>query len=96
MRDCDALVRFTVAAALACNDFEAVLSGEEQFQILGEIGCAMYDVVAFYKHRAEGRRIVRTLIPDLGRRRFGNVGRYFGRWMWRGARTRLGGMLSTF
>ncbi|PIA95104.1 hypothetical protein CB0940_08171 [Cercospora beticola] len=59
LRDCDALCRFTVAAALRCNDFEidgemAFWFSEEQWRILAEIGVLMYDSVAFYKHRAEG------------------------------------------
>ncbi|KAK3356499.1 hypothetical protein B0T25DRAFT_497092 [Lasiosphaeria hispida] len=54
LRDCDALVRFTIAAALACNDFDDVWFNEDQLQILAELGDTLYDAVAFYKHRAEG------------------------------------------
>ncbi|KAJ7843316.1 BcABA3 [Mycena olivaceomarginata] len=54
MRDCDALARFTIAAALACNDLDDVWLSEEQFDMLGEIGITLYDAVAFYKHRSEG------------------------------------------
>ncbi|OIW27381.1 hypothetical protein CONLIGDRAFT_633738 [Coniochaeta ligniaria NRRL 30616] len=54
IRDADAIMRFSLAAALACNDIDNLMFTEEQFQILGEIGCTMYDAVAFYKHRAEG------------------------------------------
>ncbi|KAJ7668047.1 BcABA3 [Mycena rosella] len=54
MRDCDALARFTIAAALACNDLDDVWFSDEQFDILSEMGDTMYDAVAFYKHRSEG------------------------------------------
>jgi hypothetical protein len=54
LRDCDALARFTIAAALACNDFDTVWFSEDEFQILTELGDTLYDAVAFYKHRAEG------------------------------------------
>ena len=54
IRDADALVRFSLAAALACNDVADVWFTEEQFRVLAEIGCTLYDAVAFYKHRAEG------------------------------------------
>ncbi|KAJ6622761.1 BcABA3 [Mycena sp. CBHHK59/15] len=54
MRDCDALARFTIAAALACNDLDDVWFSDEQFHMLGEIGVTMYDAVAFFKHRSEG------------------------------------------
>ncbi|PPJ54398.1 hypothetical protein CBER1_07760 [Cercospora berteroae] len=63
LRDCDALCRFTIAAALRCNDFEidgtsknvyVFWFNESQWRILTEIGVMMYDSVAFYKHRAEG------------------------------------------
>lgn len=53
MRDCDALARYTIAAALACNDLDIWFT-EEQFEILSELGDTMYDAVAFYKHRSEG------------------------------------------
>jgi hypothetical protein len=54
MRDCDALARFTIASALACNDMDDVWYTEEQFDVLTEIGDTLYDAIAFYKHRAEG------------------------------------------
>ncbi|KAK1975069.1 BcABA3 [Colletotrichum cereale] len=54
LRDCDALARFTIASALACNDLDDVWYTDEQFEILTEMGDTLYDAVAFYKHRAEG------------------------------------------
>ena len=54
LRDCDALCRFTVAAALTCNDFDDVWFNEDQLQVIGELSDVLYDAVAFYKHRAEG------------------------------------------
>ncbi|KAJ6577895.1 hypothetical protein B0H19DRAFT_1370955 [Mycena capillaripes] len=56
MRDCDGLSRFTIMAALACNDVLDVCFSEEQLEIFGEIsiGITLYDTVAFYKHRSEG------------------------------------------
>jgi hypothetical protein len=54
MRDCDALARFSIAAALACNDLCDVYPTEEQWEILTEIGDTLYDSVAFFKHRSEG------------------------------------------
>lgn len=54
MRDCDALARFSLAAALACNDMYDVFPTDEQFELLTEIGDTLYDAVAFYKHRSEG------------------------------------------
>ncbi|KAI1854399.1 hypothetical protein JX265_012433 [Neoarthrinium moseri] len=54
MRDCDALARFTMASALACNDLDDVWLSDEQFDLLAEIGDTLYDSVAFYKHRSEG------------------------------------------
>ncbi|OBR09538.1 hypothetical protein CH63R_08303 [Colletotrichum higginsianum IMI 349063] len=54
LRDCDALARFTIASALACNDLDDVWFTEEEFEILTEMGDTLYDAVAFYKHRAEG------------------------------------------
>ncbi|CZT15508.1 uncharacterized protein RCC_01366 [Ramularia collo-cygni] len=54
LRDCDALCRFTIAAALACNDMDDVWFTDEEFDVLAEIGDTMYDAIAFYKHRAEG------------------------------------------
>ncbi|KAF7343306.1 Aba 3 protein [Mycena venus] len=54
MRDRDGLLRFSLMAALACNDvFDEVFS-QEQLEILSEIILTMYDAVAFYKHRSEG------------------------------------------
>ncbi|KAJ7148454.1 BcABA3 [Mycena crocata] len=54
MRDCDALARFTIAAALACNGLDDVWFSDDQFEILCEMGDTMYDAIAFYKHRSEG------------------------------------------
>ncbi|RYP03581.1 hypothetical protein DL764_005042 [Monosporascus ibericus] len=54
MRDCDALARFTMASALACNDLDDVWPTDQQFELLSEIGDTLYDAVAFYKHRSEG------------------------------------------
>ncbi|GLZ00444.1 hypothetical protein [Actinoplanes sp. NBRC 103695] len=54
LRDCDALARFTIAAAMACNDVDDLWFGEEEFEILTELGDTLYDAVAYYKHRAEG------------------------------------------
>lgn len=54
MRDCDALARFTMAAAMACNDIDDIRFDEEEFQILTELGDTLYDAIAYYKHRAEG------------------------------------------
>ncbi|MCS7483825.1 hypothetical protein ACFFQW_38450 [Umezawaea endophytica] len=54
LRDCDALARFTIAAALACNGLDDSWFSEEEFQILAELGDTLYDAVAYYKHRAEG------------------------------------------
>lgn len=54
MRDADALARFTIAAALACNDLDSVWFTDDQFEILTEIGDTLYDAVAFFKHRCEG------------------------------------------
>lgn len=54
LRDCDALARFTIAAALACNDLDDAWFGEEEFEILTELGDTLYDAVAYHKHRAEG------------------------------------------
>jgi hypothetical protein len=53
MRDCDALARFTIASALACNDLDSVWFTNAEFEILTEIGDTLYDAVAFYKHRSE-------------------------------------------
>lgn len=54
MRDCDALARFTIASALACNDLLEVWFTDAQYDILCEIGDTMYDAVAYFKHRSEG------------------------------------------
>ncbi|KAK3314879.1 hypothetical protein B0H66DRAFT_627644 [Apodospora peruviana] len=54
IRDADALSRFTLVAALTCNDFTTIWFSEDQFQILAEIAGTLYDAVAFFKHRAEG------------------------------------------
>ncbi|CAG8979763.1 hypothetical protein HYALB_00012400 [Hymenoscyphus albidus] len=54
LRDCDALARFSIAGAMACNDWDEFWFGEEKLQILMEIAETHYDAVAFYKHRAEG------------------------------------------
>lgn len=54
MRDGDALARFTIAAALACNDLDTIWFSAEEFEILTEIGSTLYDSVAFFKHRSEG------------------------------------------
>ncbi|KAL1796601.1 hypothetical protein ACET3X_005141 [Alternaria dauci] len=54
MRDTDALIRFTIGAALACNDLGDIWYTEQQFAALDELGATLYDSVAFYKHRSEG------------------------------------------
>ncbi|KAK6504613.1 hypothetical protein TWF481_006552 [Arthrobotrys musiformis] len=58
MRDCDASVRFTIAAAWACNDIGMSMDkywfSEGQWQVLAEICIGQYDAVAYFKHRAEG------------------------------------------
>ncbi|RLU86279.1 hypothetical protein CTZ27_25225 [Streptomyces griseocarneus] len=54
LRDTDGLIRFYMAASLACNDFNTGWPTEEEWQLLAEIGAIMYDSVAFFKHRAEG------------------------------------------
>ncbi|KAF8131353.1 hypothetical protein K438DRAFT_1642899 [Mycena galopus ATCC 62051] len=54
MRDCDGLSRFTIMAALACNDALDVGFSEDQFEVISELAITMYDGVAFYKHRSEG------------------------------------------
>ncbi|KAJ7171645.1 hypothetical protein C8R43DRAFT_978911 [Mycena crocata] len=54
LRECDFFARFTIAAALACNDADDVWFTDEQFVLLNEITVTMYDAVAFYKHRSEG------------------------------------------
>ncbi|RYC76643.1 hypothetical protein BFJ63_vAg20480, partial [Fusarium oxysporum f. sp. narcissi] len=54
LRDCDALARYTIASALACNGFIEIPFREEQLQLVAELSDTLYDAVAFYKHRAEG------------------------------------------
>ncbi|KAG7424304.1 hypothetical protein Forpi1262_v014319 [Fusarium oxysporum f. sp. raphani] len=54
LRDCDALARYTIASALACNGFSEIPFREEQLQLVAELSDTLYDAVAFYKHRAEG------------------------------------------
>ncbi|KAF2754940.1 hypothetical protein EJ05DRAFT_494378 [Pseudovirgaria hyperparasitica] len=54
MRDADALARFTIASALACNDLDSVKLSDGEYEILTEIGDTLYDAVAFFKHRSEG------------------------------------------
>ncbi|KAK4445125.1 hypothetical protein QBC34DRAFT_472993 [Podospora aff. communis PSN243] len=55
LRDCDGLARFTIAAALVCNDVPSdEWFTEVQLNILAEMSLTLYDAVAFYKHRAEG------------------------------------------
>lgn len=53
MRDADALVRFSIAAALVCND-RNVASWTGKFEVLAEIAITLYDTVAFRKHKTEG------------------------------------------
>lgn len=53
MRDADALVRFSIAAALACNNRNIAWLTEEKVEILAEVAITLYDAVAFRKHRAE-------------------------------------------
>jgi hypothetical protein len=54
MRDTDALARFTIGAALVCNDLDNVWFSDAQFDIMAEIGNTMYDGIAYWKHRSEG------------------------------------------
>ncbi|MFG2286720.1 hypothetical protein ACGFOU_11775 [Streptomyces sp. NPDC048595] len=54
LRDCDALARFVIAGAMACNELGDAWFREDEFEILTEIGVTLYDAVAYYKHRAEG------------------------------------------
>lgn len=54
LRDCDALARFTMAAAQTCNGIDDKWPSEEEYRALTELGDTMYDAVAHYKHRAEG------------------------------------------
>ncbi|KAI2488276.1 hypothetical protein Ptr902_02409 [Pyrenophora tritici-repentis] len=53
MRDTDALIRFTLGAALACNDLDSIWYTEKQMETLCELGATLYDSVAFFKHRTE-------------------------------------------
>lgn len=53
LRDCDGLIRFTIAAALSCNDYDDVWFSEDEWTVLTELSAVLYDAVAFYKHRAE-------------------------------------------
>jgi hypothetical protein len=54
LRDSDALARYSMAAALACNDFDGIWFTDAEWEILSEVGITLYDAVAFHKHRAEG------------------------------------------
>ncbi|KAH8881113.1 hypothetical protein GQ53DRAFT_888818 [Thozetella sp. PMI_491] len=54
LRDCDALIRFTAAAALSANDFCDTWFSETEWEALAELSAVLYDSVAFYKHRTEG------------------------------------------
>jgi hypothetical protein len=54
MRDTDALVRFTIGVALACNDLDHIWFTDDQFDIMAEIGNTMYDGISYWKHRSEG------------------------------------------
>jgi len=54
LRDSDAIARYSMAAALVCNDFDEVWFTDAEFEMLSEIGTTLYDAVAFHKHRAEG------------------------------------------
>lgn len=54
LRDCDALARFSMAAAQTCNGIEDKWPSEEEYRVLAEFSVTMYDAVAHYKHRAEG------------------------------------------
>lgn len=67
MRDADALARFTIASALACNDLDDVWFPDSQFEILTEIGDTLYDSIAFYKHRSGGEtnKTFAYVPPDL-------------------------------
>ncbi|KAF2844608.1 hypothetical protein T440DRAFT_502965 [Plenodomus tracheiphilus IPT5] len=60
IRDADALARFTMAAALACNDFDEFWFNEAQLQVLSELAVCQYDAVAFHKHHAEAEVSVPT------------------------------------
>lgn len=54
IRDADDLARFTIAAALACNDVNDVWFTDEQFDLLAELGDTQYDAISYFKHRSEG------------------------------------------
>ncbi|KAI2481633.1 hypothetical protein Ptr902_07428 [Pyrenophora tritici-repentis] len=54
MRDTDALARFTIGVALACNDLDDIWFTSAQFDIMAEIGNTMYDGISYWKHRSEG------------------------------------------
>ncbi|USP82187.1 hypothetical protein yc1106_09461 [Curvularia clavata] len=54
MRDTETLVRFTIGAALVCNDLDHIWFTNEQFDILAEIGNTMYDGAAHCKHCLDG------------------------------------------
>ncbi len=62
LRDCGVLVRFTIAAALACNDLEYcyVALSEHQLQIFGELGVVLYDGITYNKHHRAGGQVNRT------------------------------------
>ena len=53
MRDADALARFSIAAALACND-RNVTWWTKKFEVLAEIAVTLYDDGVFRKHKTEG------------------------------------------
>ncbi|PVH90431.1 hypothetical protein DM02DRAFT_665096 [Periconia macrospinosa] len=78
MRDCDALARFAIATALACNNLHDCWFSEEQFTVLAEIGLILYDAVAFFKHRAEGmpKYLVGWYRMDDNKRTVIGAGRY--------------------
>ena len=57
MRDTDALIRFTLGAALACNDLDGVWYTKKQMEALCELGATLYDSVAFFKHRSEAETV---------------------------------------
>ncbi|KAK6331990.1 hypothetical protein TWF718_002530 [Orbilia javanica] len=56
LRDSDGGIRFTLAAALVCNDVDIskYWFTDEQLFILADLCAGLYDSVAYYKHRAEG------------------------------------------
>ncbi|KJZ69259.1 hypothetical protein HIM_11352 [Hirsutella minnesotensis 3608] len=54
LRDCDALIRFTAAAALSSSDLDEVWFSDAEWEMLAELSAVLYDAIAFYKHRAEG------------------------------------------